>query len=147
MEEEKEETYTEQIPPEFFVDFGFSHFPMKHEELTKLLGIEPTLAQNEGEQSKRTNKPFLARFNSWELKSLIGEEKQVIQHVESLLEILRPKKDIIRSVSAEYGSAMNIVIVCDPNYSECFHLDLHIIKELADMNIELGVHFYPTLGT
>lgn len=147
MDTESEDTYSEQILPEFFVDFGFSHFPMKHEELTKLLGIEPTLAQNEGEQSKRTTKAFLARFNHWELESLIGKEKQVIQHVEYLLEILRPKKDIIRSIAAKYGSTMNIVIVCDPNYSECFHLGLHVIKELADMNIELGVHFYPTQGT
>jgi hypothetical protein len=141
METDNEDTHPEQIPPEFFVDFGFSHFPMKHEELTKLLGIKPTLAQNEGEQSKRTTKPFLARFNAWEIKSQIGKDKQVIEHVESLLEILRPKKDIIRSVSAEYGSVMGIVIYCDPNYSECFHIDLQIIKELADMNIALDVHF------
>lgn len=39
METESEETYRESLPMDSYVELYFSGFSIKHEELTKLLGI------------------------------------------------------------------------------------------------------------
>ncbi len=94
MEQEIEDTYREQIPTKTWIDFWITDFPMKHEELTELLGIQPTEAENKGDESykKRKKTPYNIAHSSWKLSSNIGEEKYIPEHINHMFNIIQSKK-------------------------------------------------------
>lgn len=145
MEKETKDTYREPIPTEVHVEFVLSDFPMKHEELTTLLGIQPTEAENVGDElfSVREKKPFKLAHNSWKFNSNIGAEKSVEEHLKHMLEILVPKKEIIKTIFKDSEPLyLQILLYMDQDFRDYFVIEPYILKELSDMNIELAVNMY-----
>ncbi len=146
MENETEEIYREQIPTNVFVDFWLTNFSMKHEELSKLLNIVPTRAENIGDERhlKNSKKTILiVKESNWQLESDIGLNKPIEEHIKHIFNILHPKKEIIKSISQKpTQSSLQILFYKDPYWREYFEIDSDIVKELAEMNISISVNIY-----
>jgi hypothetical protein len=142
MDTEVEDTYREPIPMESSVHFSFTDFPMKHEELTKLLGIQPTKFWNKGDMSQSL-KPRVLEFSRWTLESDIDPQLDPEEHLSNIYNIILPKKEIIKKVSQDIGPPfLEIVLYVDPDFYEAVYIEPNILKELGDMEIQLQVHIY-----
>ncbi len=145
MENETEETYREQIPTKTYIDFWISDFSMKHEELTELLGIQPTEAENKGDEfyNKSKKKSDHLAHSMWKLSSNLGAEKSVEEHLKYMLNLLVPKKEIIKSIFKDSEPLhLQILIYRDPDFRDYFEIQPYILKELSEMNILLFVNMY-----
>lgn len=144
METESEETYREPIPMETSIWFSFTGFPIKHEELTKFLGIEPTIAWNVGDQSPSCSKPRILGFSGWRLESTLDSQLETEEHLLSICNTIFSKKEIIKKISKEIGPpVLEIILSTDPEFYEAFFIEPNILKELGDMGIQIQVHLYP----
>lgn len=145
MDTENEDTYREQIPTKTWIDFWITDFPMKHEELTELLGIQPTEAENKGDEFYNRSKKkidYLAH-NKWKLSSNIGDEKYIPEHVNHMFNIIHSKKAILQPLLNSIEPAyLNITLHIDHKFREYFEIEPRILKELGEMNILVSVDIY-----
>jgi len=146
MENETEEIFREQIPSNVFVDFWISNFPMKHQELTELLQIIPTKAENIGDERHLKNSKktiIIVKENSWNLESNIGIQRPIQEHLKHIFNIINPKKEIIKSIVQKPTEAsLQILMYMDPYWREYFEIDSDFVKDLGEMNISLSVNIY-----
>lgn len=145
MEKEVEDTYREPIPTKTWINFIITDFPMKHEELTELLGIQPTEARNKGDEffSIRCKKIDYHAYNSWILRSNIGEEKYIPEHINHMFDIIYSKKSVLLPLLKNIEPALlNIKLHKDHKFREYFEIEPHILKELGEMNILVSVDIY-----
>jgi hypothetical protein len=113
-------------------------------ELTRRLGIEPSIWQRRGELvNPNARKPRTYELHGWFLCSKDSvDSKDSRRHVDWLLAILTPKGEILRSLQNE-GCRMD---VCCLWYSKSGHggptLSPYQMAELARLNLELWFDVY-----
>ena len=130
-----------------------TRFEMKHEELSALLGITPTEAENEGEEYTTKNKfpekrrKYIAKESSWELRTDLAFEVEeeytqtFEKHLNNVFEKLRPVKD--KFLEATKNCQAWIYMVID-YYDFTPYLDIkkEMSKQLAEFNLDLYFKFY-----
>jgi len=123
-----------------WAEFIINKFPMKHEELTKLLEIVPTKAENAGDTLFHPNgKSYVLKHSSWTLdsgcKSNVGFSTPIV----TLLEKIRPKKDRFVKMCEKYTLFLNVVIHIYGDERPYIGWESKIMKELAEYNASWGI--------
>ncbi|MFN5540438.1 MAG: DUF4279 domain-containing protein [Candidatus Melainabacteria bacterium] len=113
------------------------------EELTKLLGIQPTRAFKKG--SKIDKLSIEHKFNGWILSSGISEEESFCDHIQSLVTIIESRIDLFTLVCNQYSSVISSSITINKEYQESLpsiHLDERAMKVFTQIGAEFDLDLY-----
>lgn len=127
------------------VSLWIAGFDSSPDEITKKLGIEPTETLIKGDyrffgKGKHLIKK-LNKQNAWILKSPLSQKVKPDRHLEHILNIIQSKKQRFIEIFNKYDSRISLAIYwdyCNPGIT----LDKKILKELAELNIEVGFDTY-----
>ncbi len=128
---EKYETYAY-----FWISGAFSA-----SDITADIGISPTETHEQGEPMRY--RPGKTREESvWEVHSpLPRDEIFMVAHISALLELLEPKKKVIKTLQSKYETGIN----CVGYYTDAhpgFHMEAKIIQKLAELNVSVDFDLY-----
>ena len=113
---------------------------MKHEELTKFLGIEPTEAENAGDICYHPNgKSFILKTSSWKLDSGCKPNEGFTTPIITLLEKIRPFKDKFIKICEKYPLELNVIIHIYGDEKPYIGWEREVMKELAEYNTSWGI--------
>lgn len=118
-----------------FLLTGFRESP---EEVTGRLGIQPTETWKEGEPIARTIRRHTE--NGWLVASGIDSSADLRVHIERLLELIRPAKNLI-STLAPCEAEINITIHANEYSPEC-HFQKEWLREICELGAEIDIDFY-----
>jgi len=119
--------------------FWVSEFDCKPEEISKLLGLEPTIVKLKGE-------PFthgrLRRRSSWEYHSTLPRS-EIFQdkHLSNLMVELLPRVTKIKDI----GNRHSIGISCVGYYTNVnpgFHMSKELINQCAQLGVSIDFDLY-----
>jgi hypothetical protein len=128
------------MPTKIWVELIISGFPMPHEELTQILGIQPTEAENKGDlYHSQSGKSFILSESSWTLSSGLTSEKGITEQMEAILDKIRPLRNSFIGITEKYSSDINIVIHSSSIQTPYIGWESSLIKELAALNLSMGI--------
>lgn len=123
--------------------FIIDGFPMKHEELSEFLGIEPTEAENAGDICHHPNgKSFVLKISSWTLESGCKPNEGFTAPIVTLLEKIRPYKDKFIKICEKYPLFLSIYIHIYGDERPYIGWESEVMKELAEYNASWGIDLY-----
>lgn len=132
------------------VSFCIYDFESSPEEITKQLGLYPSETILKGElQRIGKDKHSIGRKNKqngWILSSELPLNSSVEDHLENLINKLKPYKEKIKEITSQYYSEFS----CAPYYHETnpgFQLSNSILKEISDLGSVLDFDVYCLAGT
>lgn len=134
---------------EYHVWILISNFECHPDEITTQLGIKPTDIKIKGEyrfvDKKKTHK-MLNKESLWILDSELSRNIPIEKHLEHLLNKIKPYKQNFIKIANKYS----LELTCAVYYYEAnpgINLKKEILKEIAELNLELGFDIYCLEGT
>ena len=118
--------------------FGDSLIP---EELTRLLGCQPTVALRKGEVIPNRRYHQVASIGSWRLNGAQPEAMELEEQVKVLLGLVTDDLEVWRELTTTYG----VDIFCGLFLEESnrrFRLSADLVKMLSDRGIEMSFDVY-----
>lgn len=137
-----------QLQNEYKAWFLIRGFEFHPRELTKQIGIEPTDIKVKGEYrivNPKTSHKMLNKENLWILYSSLPHNVPIEQHIEHLLNKIRPSKQNFIRIAKQYS----LEFTCAIYYYEAnpgINLTNKILREIAELGIELGLDIYCLAG-
>jgi hypothetical protein len=123
-----------------WVELNISGFPMPHEELSQILGVQPTEAENKGDlYHSQSGKSFVLSESAWTLSSGLTSEIGLVEQMEALLNKLRPFKQNFITITSRFSSDLNITIHTSALGTPFIGWENWMIKELAEYNLSMGI--------
>lgn len=135
-----------------YASLVISGFKIKHQELTSLLGINPTRAENEGEESQgkfglKEKKSYIVPDSLWEFRTDIEFEtdeeynETFEKHLENIFVKLRPVKEQFLKLTKDCDAFVYMLIEYH-DYTPYLEIPKKIINELAEFKLNLYFKFY-----
>ncbi len=126
-----------------FVRLIFWDFDIPHKQLTKYLGVKPTEIRIKGEITLmgKKKREVVNKHNTWILSSELPHSVEPDRHLEEILDKVRPHKDKFTTMAKKYNAEISFAIYfnyCNPG----LNLEPKLLKELADLGIEVGFDMY-----
>jgi hypothetical protein len=112
-----------------------------HQEITKIIGIEPSLAWNVGDKSEATGK--VQKFMRWRKDSGLDDTEPVDKHIENILTLFVSRKQ--KEIQELFFKGYDVYIACAgwyPASGHGVHLSREIIREAGKANISIDLDFY-----
>jgi len=132
---------------EIFLDLLIQGFEdITHDEITKLLGINPVKIGIKGKKRnpKNVNSPLIA-VNSWFMGSGVDKYASFDEHMNSLLSFIESKSDIFSKLCKKY----HCVFICafyiyfeNDESMPWVHLDERYNQIIKELNIEFDLDLY-----
>ena len=117
-----------------------SDFLCTHEEITKIIGVEPDYARNRGD--KRTETATFQR-SSWALYSDAQEyESDFEEHVSNFLALMDGKDEAIRKLQLVAKVEMTIICIYDGVSKPSVHFDLPFLDFLNRNRIPVDIDLF-----
>ena len=113
--------------------------PGTHENITEVLGLQPSEAWNVGETNGRTGRP--RRQMRWMLYSGLDDTHPLNQHIELLFLRLKTKADALRLLWIDY----DLTLVCVGHFPQTGHgqhFDREQIRQAAQLGLAFDLDFY-----
>ena len=111
-----------------------------HQEVTEILGIEPSLAWNVGEPSEHTGR--IQKRMLWQKNSGLDDKEELSKHIEALFFILGQKHKEIKEL---FFRGYDPFIQCVGHYPESghgTHLSRDIVRQAGQLNLAVDLDFY-----
>jgi hypothetical protein len=111
-----------------------------HQEITEILGIEPSLAWNPGDRSEQTGR--VQKFMLWRKDSGLDDTKPIEEHIESIFFIIRQKH---REIQELFFKGYDVGIQCAGYYPPSghgTHISREIIRKAGKLNLSIDLSFY-----
>ena len=115
--------------------------PGTHEAVTKALGTKPSECWNVGDVSRRNGQP--RRFMSWHLSSGLDDTEPLSEHIQSLLLMLGPRADALRTLWMDYDLTIHCVGYF-PETGHGAHFDRETLRQIVNLGLALDLDFYHT---
>jgi hypothetical protein len=117
-----------------------------HDEITQLLGIEPTFIRIKGEKKnpKRSDSPLI-QSNKWAVNSRQDKYANFDEHMTSLLDIIEPKIDALKPICEKYGCEIScgmFVYFGNSESTPWVHMDSRYNNIVRVLNIEFDLDLY-----
>lgn len=115
-----------------------------HQEVTDILGVEPSLAWNAGEPSERTGRIQKRMF--WKKDSGLDDKEILSMHIETIFFILGQKHKAVQEL---FFRGYDPYIQCVGYYPESghgTHLSRDIVRQAGQLNLAIDLDFYQ-IGT
>lgn len=112
-----------------------------HQEVTEILGMEPTLAWNAGEPSEHTGR--IQKRMLWQRRSGLDDTENLEKHIRSIFFLLYHKHKEIQDL---FFRGYDPLIQCAGYYPESYHgthLSREIIRQAGLLNLAIDLDFYP----
>jgi hypothetical protein len=129
------------------VKYILTSFLVNPEEITKILGIQPTKSWRKGELIPKTSLPH--KTNGWLIESGLGKNAELENHLESLKHILNPAIDKIEQLPKETEAEISCVVniyhsrsIEEEHNTPALHLDLKHIQLLNQLKAEIDYDLY-----
>lgn len=121
-----------------FLDFKIVGFEdITHNELTNLIGLQPTKIQVKGEKvNPMVNKLFVS--NVWILGSSCPAEISFSDQMNALLDILEPKIAVLKCICQKYYCEFSCVLYLNQGENTPW---VHFDRRYNDFNKELNIEF------
>jgi len=130
---------------ETFATFRLSKEDLNPDDVSRLLGLEPSRVQRKGEPQypKNPDSPLRFRSGGWHLSTQGHvESRDLRRHVDWLLERLEPKRDVLLRLSRE-GCAMDLICFwCSASGQGGPWLDAALMRRLADLALAIRFDVY-----
>ncbi len=128
-------------PPLTTREYAYFHIsgPGNHEQITEILGINPSQAWNIGDENPRTGKP--RKFMSWRLSSGLEDTQPLDKHIHNILLLLHLKAESLRQLWLEY----DLTLVCVgyfPPSGHGMHFNREQIRQAAQIGLAFDLDFY-----
>ena len=116
-------------------------FDAAPEELSLSLGLEPTKTAVKGEKYSKLNKTY--PWNYWEHRWVRKEERFIGELVEEfLLNVIVPKKDILRNILTKHRGELSVVQYLYHGCNPGLHINNDGLAILNYIGAELDVDIY-----
>ena len=122
------------------VKFIISGFTIEPDELTKIIGINPTSTSEKGKLTDKYKQ--VIKENSWSLCSGLSKEVDIQTQTDFLLEILRPQKSKLIEICKEFPPILSCTVRIYGGDRPTLDLLKENIKELSEYNAEFGIDIY-----
>lgn len=113
--------------------------PGTHEDVTSIVGINPTEAWNVGDVSPRTGKP--RTLMSWRLSSGVDDTVALDSHIEVIFQRLRTKSDALRKLCVDFDLTLQCVGYF-PASGHGANFNREQIRQAAQLGLSLDLDFY-----
>ncbi|WP_152393331.1 DUF4279 domain-containing protein [Paenibacillus guangzhouensis] len=132
----------------YFSMFG-EDFPVN--EVTQLLGIEPTDSHNKGDviakeenANVKSTKVHYRKETAWKLSTGYQESYDVKEQLDQILERLKYKSAIINQLKLKYKleCLFSIVIIMENGYTPGLHFDKEQIEFANSIKAEFDIDLY-----
>ena len=111
-----------------------------HQEVTEILGIEPSLAWNAGEPSERTGR--IQKRMLWQKDSGLDDKEELSKHIEAIFFILGQKHQELKEL---FFRGFDPYIQCVGYYTESSfgtHLSRDIVRQAGQLNLSIDLDLY-----
>lgn len=133
----------------FWVSFRIIHDDLEPSQITKSIGIEPDNAHRKGDSNTSVTKKGKVMqfapypFGLWLIKSCLDEHNRLQDHLESLLDLVEPKKNILASLKNEgYELELSIGYNFMEESQPRVYLTNGVLKRIGDLGIDLCIDLY-----
>ncbi len=120
-------------------------FDCSLEEISSKLQLKPTNGWLKGELIPNRKQPVYRKQSTWELKASVSSDSPVETHVESLLSVIEPVKEVFKALVSKYEGELSIVSHIREDFNPGMHFDSTLIKRVAELGLEIDfdLYFYP----
>lgn len=109
--------------------------------LADILGLEPDQTAPKGGRNGSTGPPLKRSF--WSVTSALPLKASAEEHIESLLEVIRPRKRALQAVAQGYETKIAVNLNCYGNeFNPEIELDPSILAEMAELHVKLWLDIY-----
>jgi hypothetical protein len=107
--------------------------------ITEKLGLEPTSSWKRGERNEKT---YLERkFSRWSLDSRLDKFVSLEEHIDDVLQQLKPSANEVRQVLKANDGGMQLVGWFYKDYPG-LHFEKELIESLAEFELSVDFDFY-----
>lgn len=108
--------------------------------ITEITGIKPTSVIKKGDHKIIAKNKFHEE-NSWKLESKLTNEVKLEEHINYILDILKPSFDKFKEITQEYYTKLFCVLYPKKHIPEIF-FDKQMIKQLSELNLDIDFDIY-----
>ncbi len=113
--------------------------PGTHEEITALLGFEPSEAWNIGDINPQNGMP--RKFMSWRLSSGLDDKNPLDEHLKYLFQCLKPRTSLLRQLWVDFDLTLQCVGYFAPS-SHGASFSREQVRVAAQLGLEFVLDFY-----
>lgn len=110
--------------------------------ISNILNIEFSKSWNKGDIIEGRSIPIYRNQSTWELKSQITEDNEIINHIGWLLDKIKDKHINFLELTEKYFAELSVIIETKNDYNPGFQIDKSTLKKLADMNVQIDFDIY-----
>lgn len=128
-------------PPLTTREYAYFHItgPGTHQDVTTLLGVEPSEAWNLGDANPRNGKP--RKFMSWRKTSGLDDTRPLAEHISALFLWLQSRSEALRQLWVEHDLTLQCVGYFPPS-GHGMHFDREQVRQAAQLGVALDLDFY-----
>lgn len=119
-------------------------FEIPFEEISKIIGIEPTSIRIKGE-ARTKNNILKIEENCWVLSSGLDEDQDFEAHLNAIIEIIKQNLKGFKTVCKEYYTELSCIVKISENEeisTPSIHLTKDAIGILAQINASIDYDIY-----
>ncbi|WP_143309451.1 DUF4279 domain-containing protein [Chitinophaga vietnamensis] len=112
------------------------------DEITTLIGINPSQAWQEGDLIPGRNTDMRRKFSSWILASNADAHASIEEHVEALVNIISPRLKVFKDLISIYRGELTIVVYAYNEYNVGGYVNKDKLRVLLDLGVSLDIDIY-----
>lgn len=126
-----------------FVAFMLTRFKCAPEEITAKIGITPSETWQTGDFVNK-KKPFMRhQSNGWQLDSQLEKTAELEDHIQSVLQQLKPSWQSLIEISVDcYVEISCAIYLYSDNQLPAIHFNKEIVQQFAALNADIDIDLY-----
>ena len=123
--------------------FGIYDFVCPVADIADILRIDGYRGISKGDLEPY-RKDIVCETGSWEIKSPLGEEKDIEDHIQWVLDLMVPKLDQLKLIYKQYGATAGLAIstfnynVVNPG----IHLERELVEKINMLEASIDIDIY-----
>ena len=126
--------------PKVVVSFRIMEFKCSHREITKALGIQPTMTWSPGDKVRNTR--LVHKENGWSIDIHLEDITDWHEHVERLLSEVHPFQQDLARICGDYDAELACIFYLAGDDRPAIHFTPQQLRKLADLNAHIDVDLY-----
>lgn len=120
--------------------FTLTNFEVEPEVITNSLNVSPSKTWKKGDLV-RPNTNSREKENGWQLKSNPDSSEELENHIQFIIESLRPNWDKLVKLASSCHIELSCVIYIEDEVPS-IHFDRKLIEQLAELKAEIDIDLY-----
>jgi hypothetical protein len=112
----------------------------RHEDITSILGMQPTEAWNVDDINSRHGRP--RKFMAWEFRSGLDDTHELEEHIRALLLWFDVKAEDLRRLWVDYDITLQCVGYFPASCGSGVHFDREVVRRAAALGMAIDLDHY-----